>query len=67
MREDASPLDLSVLVEPAQALVHRSRSKVLGVDEVRLPPVDQEVVVRPSRMLDDAFGLCGDVGPRAAP
>jgi hypothetical protein len=65
VRENASTLNVGVLVEPAEALLHRRRTVVLGVDQIVLPPVDQELIVRPSRMPDDALGPCGDVGPRA--
>jgi hypothetical protein len=37
-RKNASPFELRVLVEPAQAFLHRRRTLVLGGDELDLGP-----------------------------
>ncbi|MBA3366893.1 MAG: hypothetical protein H0U03_14105 [Actinobacteria bacterium] len=61
-RSDASPLEVGVLVQPAQALLHRRGAEVPRVDELALAPIDPETIVCPARMLDDALGRSGDIG-----
>ena len=55
-RENAAPLNLGVLVEPAQGLLHRRRPEGLRVNQLALPPADHEVGVRQSPMFDDPLG-----------
>ncbi len=55
-RQYGTPLDLRVLVEPAQALLDRRRAQKLMDDQLTLRPLAHCGVVRPSRVLDQPLG-----------
>ena len=61
VRKHAAPLDVGVLVEPAEALLHRCRTHGLGKDLLDPRPIDPEPIVRPSRMHGDPLRRSGDV------
>ena len=54
-RESSLPLDVRVLVKPAETLLHRRCPVVLGLDNLALAPVDHDVIVRPTGMFGGAF------------